>query len=312
MGPDRTPLLDVLRSGRVLLMDGAMGTELQRVGLQTGENSAAWNFLHPERVRAVHQAYLDAGAEVFLTNTFLIGSQSYNDTLTEAGRPPFEWGHWGASWGRACDLIGPGARYRLADVGPVAGDASRREFDRLIRVFVPPWGRDAAGDSTPDAVLLETCSTPRVRYALARLRSQCNPPLLLSLTYRRDDSGQLVTSSGHPPEWFARRARKYGAEALGVNCGRDLGITEVVEIVRRYRRETDLPLFARPNAGTPTREAGRWVYPQTPEAMASRLPELLGAGVSMVGGCCGTTPAHVAAFRKVVDAWNESRVALRG
>jgi methionine synthase I (cobalamin-dependent) len=83
-----------------------------------------------------------------------------------------------------------------------------------------------------------------------------------------------------------------------------MGMTEIIEIIRRYRDYTDLPLFARPNAGTPKRVRNRWVYPHTPEAMAARLPELLKAGVSMVGGCCGTTPAHVAAFKPIVDAWN--------
>ena len=80
---------------------------------------------------------------------------------------------------------------------------------------------------------------------------------------------------------------------------------DVIQIIRRYRKVTNLPLFARPNAGTPTRSANRWVYPQTPETMAERLPELLEAGVSMVGGCCGTTPEHIAAFRVFVDAWNQ-------
>jgi len=189
----------------------------------------------------------------------------------------------------------------------VAGDPSRREFDRLIRVFVLPWGRGAAGAHAPDAILLEACSSPRVRYALARLRSQSNLPLLLSLTYLRDERGRLVTSSGHSPEWFAERARGFGADALGVNCGRDIGMGEVIEIVRRYRAVTDLPLFARPNAGTPIKKGKRWVYPHSSEAMATRLPELLEAGVSMVGGCCGTTPEHIAAFRPVIDKWNRRR-----
>jgi methionine synthase I (cobalamin-dependent) len=79
---------------------------------------------------------------------------------------------------------------------------------------------------------------------------------------------------------------------------------EVIDVVRRYRRHTDLPLFARPNAGTPMRDAGGWHYPRSPEAMAARLSELLEAGVTMVGGCCGTTPDHIAAFRPVVEAWN--------
>src|SRR5262249_1344370 len=132
-------------------------------------------------------------------------------------------------------------------------------------------------------------------------------PLLLSLTYFRNDAGKLTTYSGHAPEWFAERATSYGVSALGVNCGRDIDMDDIIEIIRRYRKVTDLPLFARPNAGTPQQVDGRWVYPHTPEKMAARLPELLEAGVCMVGGCCGTTPKHIAAFRPVVDAWNRQR-----
>jgi 5-methyltetrahydrofolate--homocysteine methyltransferase len=297
------PFLDVLRSGRVLLMDGAMGTELQKVGLGPGENTAAWNFLYPEKVRAVHQTYLSAGAEVLLTNTFLHGCDSFKATLESAGHAAPD---WGKKWRQAYELTGSTIAYRLAAIGPAAGPPGGREFDRLIRVFVPHWGRDLADTHTPDAILLETCSTPRVRYALAHLRIQAPLRLLLSLTYR-SAGGKLVTSSGHPPEWFARRAKTYGVAALGVNCGQNIGLDEIIEIVRRYRQETDLPLFARPNAGTPTRVGDRWSYPLTPEEMAGRLPELLEAGVCMVGGCCGTTPAHIAACRPVVDAWNRRK-----
>jgi 5-methyltetrahydrofolate--homocysteine methyltransferase len=88
---------------------------------------------------------------------------------------------------------------------------------------------------------------------------------------------------------------------LGVNCGRDLGMDEVIEVVRRYRRHTDLPLLARPNAGTPKQLGKRWVYPRTAAEMAAWLPELLKAGATLVGGCCGTTPEHIAAFRRVVE-----------
>jgi methionine synthase I (cobalamin-dependent) len=160
-------------------------------------------------------------------------------------------------------------------------------------------------DPLVDAILLETCSTPRVRWAVKRLTLFPKRwPVLLSLTFRKDARHGLTTISGHTPEWFARRAKDYGIAALGVNCGRDIGMDDVIEIVRRYRSMTDLPLFARPNAGTPTRDGDRWVYPHTPEMMAAKLPELLEAGVGMVGGCCGTTPAHIAAFRPVIDEWN--------
>jgi 5-methyltetrahydrofolate--homocysteine methyltransferase len=297
------PLLDALKSGRVLLMDGAMGTELQRAGLRPDENAATWNLLHPRRVRAVHRAYLDAGAEVLLTNTFLINVEPFAVPMWMGGRPTD--GRFGL-WPRAYALIGPSAPYRVAAVGPVAGDPAR-EFDSLNRLYVQESCTNFQPHDCchfPHAILLETCSSPRVRYALARLRPWREGPLLLSLAFHPGDRGRPVTASGHSPEWFARRARAWGADALGVNCGREIGMGEIIEIVRRYRQETDLPLFARPNAGTPRREGDRWVYPHTPEAMADRLPELLEAGACMVGGCCGTTPAHIAAFRTVVDDWN--------
>jgi methionine synthase I (cobalamin-dependent) len=286
-------------------MDGAMGTELQRAGLKPGENAARWNIRHPERVRAVHQAYLDAGAEVLLTNTFLINASI-------PGRFPD--GMLALPWRRAFELLGPAAPYRVAAVGPVAGDPSPREFNNLRRFAVPNHFteyRQHPCCHDPHAILLETCSSPRVRYALRRLlRKGKRRPLLISLAYRRDAKGRLVTASGHSPDWFARRAKGYGADALGVNCGQDIGMDEVIEIIRRYRDVTDLPLFARPNAGTPRKEGDQWVYSHTPEEMANRLPELLETGACMVGGCCGTTPAHIAAFRKVVDEWNSRRLSV--
>jgi 5-methyltetrahydrofolate--homocysteine methyltransferase len=299
-------LLAAVRSGRTLLMDGAMGTELQRRGLRQGECGEIWNVTHPEHVRAVHQAYADAGAEVLLTNTF----QAYRPVLSR---------HWGEGQHfvddyieAAKDIIAPfvsDGHYALCSGGPIVEPPDSTEFPDLLEFTrfalaarsVKPYTRPA---SPIGGLLLETCSTPRVRLAVGRARWGGGVPVLLSLTYLRAARGRITTLSGHSPEWFAERARGYGADALGVNCGRDIGMDEVIEIVRRYRAVTDLPLFARPNAGTPTRKGKRSAYPQAPEAMAARLPELLEAGVSMVGGCCGTTPEHIAAFRPVVDRWN--------
>jgi 5-methyltetrahydrofolate--homocysteine methyltransferase len=129
-------------------------------------------------------------------------------------------------------------------------------------------------------------------------------PLLLSFTYLRTSEGKLLTYSAETPETCAGLGSQSGVAALGVNCGRDIGMEEIIEIIHRYRQVTDLPLFARPNAGTPTRAGDQWIYPHTPATMARRLPELLDAGISMVGGCCGTTPEHIAAFRPIVDDWN--------
>jgi 5-methyltetrahydrofolate--homocysteine methyltransferase len=299
--------LEALKSDRVLLMDGAMGTELQKRGLRDEENAATWNVLRPKPVEAVHRAYLGAGAKVLLTNSFMIHAVSYFEQLSCAGHIPGYPGYWCEALART----GSGNHFRLASMGPVCMGAGR-EFD-WVRGASPPWPvcprfhGDLPVHEDPDAILLETCSTPRVRYAIRYIRQECDWPVLLSLTFLHDKSGKLVTFSGHTPEWFARRAKGYGVAALGVNCGRDIDMDDIIEIVSRYHAVTDLPLFARPNAGTPTRKGKRWAYPHTPKKMAAKLHELLEAGVSMVGGCCGTTPSHIAAFRPIIDGWNARR-----
>jgi methionine synthase I (cobalamin-dependent) len=273
--------LEALRSGRVLLMDGAMGTELQRRGLAGGACYEMCNLERPDEVRDVHRAYIRAGAECLLTHTFqanpLALARHYQEGKLEAILE------------RASQLAraaGP-ERFVFGDVGPMGG------FDEAA------FRRVLGGFRNVDAVLLETFSEPGVADAV-RWAGETGLPVLLSLTY----GPGLRTHSGHEPEWFAERARGWGAAALGVNCGRDIDMAEIMEIVRRYRQATDLPLFARPNAGTPARDNRQWIYPRLPEAMAGRLPELLEAGALLVGGCCGTTPEHIAAFRRIVSAWN--------
>jgi 5-methyltetrahydrofolate--homocysteine methyltransferase len=287
-----SPFLEVLHSGRVLLMDGAMGTELQRAGISPHECYELWNLTHPERVRAIQQAYVAAGAEVLLTNTF----QAHPDHLDRFGAEE----RLGAVTQSALKLARAAsgeARFVLLDVGPMMDRGRRRGAGNAV---------DCAAAGLADAILVETCSDVADLVALLRQRGRRAKgplPILFSMTYKRLGDGSLGTDGGDFPEECAAQASRYAIAALGVNCGLNIGMDDIIEIVRRYRAVTDLPLFARPNAGT----SDRGVYPLTPEAMAARLPELLEAGVCMVGGCCGTTPAHIAACRPVIDAWNARR-----
>ena len=285
--------LQALHSGRVLLMDGAMGTELQRMGMGPDECGESWNVMHAKSVRAVHESYIAAGAEVLLTNTF----QAHPAHLARFGLED----HLEAINGNAVRLarkVAGRSRFVLGGIGPILASDGRTEttdYRDLAQVLASLDG--------VDGILFETWSHPHVlsamEYAFHRV-VEVQTPLLLSLSYQRTPSGQLVTISGHPPETFARHAEHHGVAALGVNCGRDIDMDDIIEIICRYRAETALPLFARPNAGAPTKQGEQWIYPFTPEAMAEQLPELLEAGVSMIGGCCGTTPAHIAAFRNVL------------
>lgn len=292
MGREMALFREALQSGRVLLMDGAMGTELQRAGLQPGACGELWNLTEPERVRGIHQAYVDAGAQCLLTNTFqanptALAKHGQSEQVEVINRAGLE---------LARVVAGPD-RFVLADIGPVEQEWRRQQMVQVVQSL-----------RTADAILLETYSELHalwaIKYACLPNLEAADVPVLLSVTYRRTAAGVLTTQGGQPPEVYGRLARQYGVAALGVNCGRDIGMDEIIAIIRRYRQVTDLPLFARPNAGTPVRAANGWVHPQTPMDMAARLPELLEAGLAMVGGCCGTTPAHIAAFRPIVEEWN--------
>jgi methionine synthase I (cobalamin-dependent) len=281
--------VDALNSGQVLLMDGAMGTELERVGVRPEDCYELCNLTHPEWVGGIHQAYVNAGARCLLTNTFqanpaALGRHRLDDKLEEINAA-------GVTLARS--VAGP-ERFVLGSVGP------------FQPCDVPSMARLAQSLTGVDALLLETWSDME---ALARLLQAhehlWNPedvPLLVSFTYRRSPA------PGAPPfipggvlaEQAAASAERFGAAAVGVNCGRDIGMDEMIAIVQGYRRATRLPLLARPNAGTPRRTDHGWTYPRTPDAMAARLPELIAAGVTLIGGCCGTTPGHVAAFRHVL------------
>ncbi len=238
-------------------------------------------------------AMLPPAPNVLLTNTF----QSHSLRLAHFGLGErLEEINGGAV--RLARQAAERSRFVLGDIGPIIHPNEKEEFTDAKLL-----GRVLASLDGVDGFLFETCSSPRalsaVQYAFHRV-AEVETPLLLSLTYLRSPTGQLVTRSGHAPETYARHAERHGVAALGVNCGRDIDMDDILDIIRRYRRVTDLPLFARPNAGTPTKQGERWIYPHTPQAMATRLPELLDAGVSMVGGCCGTTPEHIAAFRVVL------------
>lgn len=284
-------LLEVLHAGRVVLMDGAMGTELLRAGLDEGMPGEAWNLVHPERVHAIHDRYLAAGAECLLTNTF----QALPAVLTRRGLAGQFAPIVRSAIAMARSAAGP-SRFVLAAFGPgdAAGLAAAPDLDYLL--------------SNADGCLLETCTGLGDLEFLDQLQARTGLPVLVSFAFRRCPStGRPVTNEGLLSQALARLVRSRGLAALGANCGRDIDVPALVEILEGYRQETSLPLFARPNAGSPVRNGSAWHHPLTPAELPHQLPRLLATGVRMVGGCCGTTPEHIAACRPVIDDWNRSQ-----
>jgi 5-methyltetrahydrofolate--homocysteine methyltransferase len=304
-------LRKALNSGRILLMDGAMGTELQRTAVTTCNLTRPfledcprlgadlqvelahccefYNRWAPEAVLAIHQAYVEAGAACLLTNTFQckperVSTSNQNEYLELFCRP-------------AIDLARQAAgadRFVIASIGPIDLTSGTRPLDAAIRAL-----------STADALLLETWSDGFER-ALQRATdpaiNQNQLPVLLSLTYR--SPGPNLYPSGMWPSEAARLAVAYPIAALGVNCGCDIDLEQILIVLRGYREITDLPLLVRPNAGSPRHLNGQWIYPRTPEEMAGWVPAMLNNGVRLLGGCCGTAPAHIVAFQKVLGSSN--------
>ena len=272
-------LVTALSPGRVLLMDGAMGTLLQRPGGLPDAPLEALNLADPVRIREIHRSYLDAGAEVLLTHTF----QAHPGALERHGLAGKFDAIWQAAIANARDAR-PGRHLVLAAVGPIAPltpDVARSLWQAC---------RDA------DGLLLETWTSLDDLDLIARARTDGDVPLLVSFAFLRDAAGVCRPFGGATVEECGQAAQRSGAAVVGVNCGRDIDIACLGTIARRLRDACSLPILVRPNAGPPTRTPDGWLYPFTPEAMAAGLPTLLRENIAMLGGCCGTTPAHVQAF----------------
>lgn len=271
---------EALRAGRPLLMDGAMGTALIERGADPGECLAAWNLSHPDQVAAVHRAHRAAGADVLLTNTF----QAYPAVLERYGLAD-----------RHGEIVRAGLRLARAAAG---------ENGLVLAAFGPPparltlkeAGRFLALVREADGLLLETLSEAETWMPLLDLDAEF--PVLLSFTFGHSRQG-LRTAAGLTPEDcadLAERLRTRGVQALGTNCGRDIRPGDMVDILGRCRTRTGLPLFARPNAGQPEKAAGSWRYPMSPEEFVRGGRALRAAGATLLGGCCGTGPEHLAAL----------------
>jgi 5-methyltetrahydrofolate--homocysteine methyltransferase len=292
-----------------LLFDSAMGTALIAAGMKAGQRSEEMNLSAPETVTAVHRANIVAGCDVVTTNTFGAhpGWADRDRTRIGGAGGARESGHAGAHTAeaalragircarRAASEGGPGGKevFVALDIGPLGeiigfGDLShddaRRIFADMVRVGV---------EEGADMVLVETMSDlEELRDAVWAAKTHSDLPVLCSMTF--DAGGH--TFMGVTPEDFAREAEGMGVDAVGANCS--LGPKETAGIAYRIAAGTRLPTLAQPNAGQPAMRDGEAVYETTPEAFAEGFAELLEKGVSIAGGCCGTTPEMIAKLRE--------------
>ncbi|HLK61001.1 MAG TPA: homocysteine S-methyltransferase family protein [Chthonomonadaceae bacterium] len=261
-------LLQRLRKGERFLADGAMGTQLMRQGVRP-ERTLNVNSTRPIQISAIHHRYLEAGARILSSNTFGTDDPS----------------HWERDFGCGLDLALHAARSSRENVA-VLISMTTSTAQRLVDAHILPkeW---------PTGLLVETCISLKDAMMAAFLLASKQPELLAITCHFRAD-GRMP--DGTTPEDAAAALHLAGAHVIGANCGDDPG--RFPEIAVRMRAVTELPLLFQPSAGLPQAGANALEgihYPVTPERFANLAHQLFEAGVHIVGGCCGTTPAHISA-----------------
>jgi len=284
-----------LASGELLLGDGAWGTQMQALGLDLEDCPEEWNATHPDKVSQVARSYLQAGADFCITNTF--GANRYRLNRFGLAERVRELNSAGLALSRqAADEFGKPV---VASVGPTGefiepeGMLKTHEMYDAFREQM-----EALKENGAEAVCIETMYV--LDEALAAIKAARDLGLFCfaSMTYDSTPQG-FRTMLGTTVAEATKALDAAGADVVGTNCGN--GITQIAEIVRLMRPLTRKPLLARANAGLPEKDGKRFVYRDGPQFMASKVRDLREAGAAIIGGCCGTTPEHIRAFRAAID-----------
>lgn len=268
-----------LRTKR-LYFDGGFGTVLQGMGLKSGEAPETWNITHPDEVTGVHRAYIEAGSNIITTNTFGVNRDKYENYAELIS----------AALDCAENAVGGSEAYIALDIGPTGrmleplGDLS---FEEAVSIFAS--NVRAAADRA-DLIIIETMNDClETKAAVIAAKENSSLPIFVTNVY--DRSGKLMT--GADPAAMTAMLEGLGVDATGMNCS--FGPDVMLEIIDRFTESSSLPLIANPNAGLPLVEDGKTVYDISAEEFADYMVRLAEKGVTVLGGCCGTTPEYIAA-----------------
>src|SRR5688572_4945278 len=285
-----------------------MGTQLMIAGLEQGNSGEVWNLTHPERVLAIQQRYVEAGSECLLTNTFggsriMLNRHSHADDVVAINA---------AAVAIAREAFGGRDGYVIGDIGPFGG--LMEPYGEFTEAQVLDAFREQAKalvEAGADAIIIETqTSLEELRLGLMAAREAGASCVIGSMAYDVTlDGSTFRTMMGVDPERAAEFMQEHGADIVALNCGTRMDMERAREAVARYRATTDLPVMAQPNAGQPKLVNMKVVYDETPEQMVQGVRPLLESGANIVGGCCGSTPDHIRAFRAVMDDYLKSTTA---
>jgi 5-methyltetrahydrofolate--homocysteine methyltransferase len=274
-----------------VVTDGAWGTQLQAQGLPIGGCPDAWNLWHPERVEAVARAYVEAGSQVVLTNTFganriALARHGLQDQVAAINRV-----------GVAASRRGAGTAARVfASMGPTGVMLAAEEVSaKQVRAAFTEQARELA-EAGAEAIVIETMTDLAEAELAAAAARETGLPVVACMAFGVGQAGDR-TMIGVTPEQAAEVLTAAGVDVIGANCGN--GAASLLPICERLRAATPLPLWIKPNAGLPELVEGsidQWIYRTTPEEFATHAVALVRAGAAFIGGCCGTGPAFIRAL----------------
>lgn len=279
------PLADILSAGQLLVADGATGTMLMAAGLPAGTAPELWNVEQPTQILALHGAYLEAGSQIILTNTFggsriKLGKFGLGERAVELNRAAAQLARQAAE-GKAyvAGDIGPSGEL-MAPMGPLT-------FETALAAFTEQAAALAEGGV--DLIWVETMTDLSEATAAVKAAKQVTDlPVFCSLSFER----KARTMMGVSGKQAAEKLWPMGLAAIGANCGE--GLEMIPEVLRQMRDVApQAPLIAKPNAGLPKLVGGQTVYDVSPEDFARQMKEFIAQGAQIVGACCGSSPAFI-------------------
>ncbi|MEK7474444.1 MAG: homocysteine S-methyltransferase family protein [Candidatus Coatesbacteria bacterium] len=292
----RTSLAERLKRG-IVLLDGAMGTELIRAGLPNGKVPEAWLLERPDAIGAVHAAYLAAGSDLVYTCTF--GGTSIKLRRLGLEAQAGEINRLGA---RAARAAAGEDRWVLGDIGPTGELLDPMgDLEEIVAQAAFAAQAKALLEGGADGIVVETMTDLNEAAAAVRGAKEAGARFIIATMSFEGASKSFRTMMGTTPEQAVTALAEAGATAVGANCGGDPPALATV-IARMRAVAPGLPLVAKPNAGMPVHEAGGDVHPVGPDQFAALVKTMIDAGATIVGGCCGSSPAHLAALRAILPS----------